>query len=102
MAKTYVHIMANGTVERFEADEANELAQLQEKVGGYIEGVACPSGMVLFVDEEGAIKPDPVYNERASDLARCLLVGDAVLTGGYNAEGETKGVRTGVLKQLGL
>lgn len=100
--RTYVRIPVVGPMERLDVgDGENELAILQGAVGGYIEGVPAQTGGVMFVDEEGQLKQRRV-NVRATQLANQVIVGDAVLTGGYDTEGETKGVRRGVLNQLGV
>ena len=54
-----------------------QLAELQEMVGGYIETVRTPNGMILVVDEEGLLKRKPI-NISASFIARRTIVGDAV------------------------
>jgi hypothetical protein len=48
------------------------LAELQYAVGGYIQQVIIPSpwgGWKMFVDEEGLLKPNPVVNPLATQLA---------------------------------
>lgn len=54
-----------------------QLEELQEAVGGYIEIINLDNGMILVVDEEGLLKHKPM-NLKASFLAGCGIVGDAV------------------------
>lgn len=53
------------------------LDELQKFVGGYIELVPLPEGMVLVVNEEGLLRSLP-KNDTASFLAGRIIVGDAV------------------------
>jgi len=54
------------------------LPEVQEMVGGYVERVKLPGGMVLLVNEEGLIRGLP-GNKAASEAAGMPIVGDAVL-----------------------
>lgn len=54
------------------------LAALQAAVGGYIEGVPCPGGAFLFVNEHGRLDGLPL-NIRATALAGQTIVGDVVV-----------------------
>lgn len=102
MSKTYLHIPVEGKPVTFAVDGQNELAQLQEKVGGYIEGVDCRDGSRLYVNEEGHLLSLPI-NQGASALAGSLIVGDAVLTGGINDDtGEDRGLTLKKLRDLGV
>jgi len=61
---------------------------MSDAVGGYIEGVGCPNGDVLYVNEEGLL----IGLERnigAMLLAQHPhLVGDAIMVGPVDDEGE--------------
>jgi len=78
-----------GFIETVEDEEAkaefnkDRRAFCQEAVGGYIEFApgTTLSEVQIIVDEEGLLKKKP-YNDSASTMAGCSLVGDAiVLTG---------------------
>ena len=71
--------------------DQNSLATLQEAVGDNIEAAysaeeAFPVAIELFANEEGLIKGLP-YNEAATDLCRHDIVGDVVLFGGADDDG---------------
>lgn len=72
----------------------DELAQLQQGVGGYIEALGLGDGTVLLFDEDGKTHDRPV-NQTATRLATqagALFTGDAllgeVLQVRYDDEGE--------------
>lgn len=79
------------------------LAGYQKVVDGLIEAVQLtePVGATLFVDEEGRFKRSP-FNPRATYIAMvhnpdlmfsgCMIIGDAVLVGDPDEEGETQDV----------
>jgi hypothetical protein len=52
------------------------LAQIQELIGGYIEEINLPHGL-LMIDEEGLWKQLPI-NQTASNLARKQILGDVI------------------------
>lgn len=77
-------------------------------VDGYIEAVDVPDlGIRIYVNEEGLIRRLP-FNSRASFLwwyyvpaaRESLLVGDAVIVGCPDADGETTDVPEAVLQLL--
>lgn len=57
------------------------LKEAQDMVGGFVEVVDLPNGMVLLCDEEGLLKGKEI-NYCATLLARQKIVGDVVLLEG--------------------
>jgi hypothetical protein len=62
-----------------------QLAELQAAVGGYIEAIYLPSGLIMFINEDGK-RLDLAPNWRATDLARAagiapwdVVVGSAIV-----------------------
>lgn len=92
MSKTYVKIPAGGRPETLTVtSEARELRVLQEAVGGHICSADAPEGHTLYVHDEGLLIGLPL-NFLATQLSGQYLVGDAVLVGPVDSEGETAGV----------
>lgn len=58
--------------------DISALKHQQDMVGGYIEYVYFPTNRVAIVNEEGRLIGLP-YNEVASIVAGCLLVGDVII-----------------------
>lgn len=54
------------------------LKELQDMVGGYVERVRLPKGMVLIANEDGMPLGLPL-NRAASEMTGITLVGDVVL-----------------------
>ncbi|MDQ4213731.1 DUF3846 domain-containing protein [Microbacterium sp. ASV81] len=92
--------------------EEREFAQLeyyQAAVGGWIESVDLPTlGVTLYVNEEGLIRHLP-FNSRASFLwwyhvpearQKAMLVGDAVLVGMPDRNGDSTDLPTRARKLL--
>lgn len=81
--------------------EHDTLAALQEGVQGYVELVALSADLHMWVNEEGKLTDLPLNrfatslywaaNPHASE-AGDYIVGDVVLTGGSDDEGETQGL----------
>ena len=61
---------------------ANELADLQKIVGGYIEVVRVDADVLMICDEEGKLKGKP-YN---FDLGRDIIVGDVLFVQSYSED----------------
>ena len=118
-AKSYqaVTINPDGTAEVITV-EGDTLRQLQDIVGGYIEGVygwtedpeTHPFDVTLFVNEEGKLKDLPV-NSKATALWWALnedavgvdcLRGAVVVTGGVDKYGNNLPVLGAVVDLLGL
>lgn len=84
-----------------EVRDFSGLADYQEAVGGLIEPVdlVAPAPATLYVDEEGRLK-QANFNARATFIAMvhnpaylftgCMFLGDAVLVGAPDDEGETQ------------
>ena len=86
-----ITIKADGT-KSVESVETIDLDFLQEAVGGYIEAVGLSSyDAVMYVNEEGILRGLPV-NPEASDIAGQILVGDVIIVGQTNSEGEDTGL----------
>jgi hypothetical protein len=91
-------INTDGTFEALEsADEFVGYSTLSDGVGGMIEAVTLSDTLTLWVNEEGKLNGLPV-NVFATALFTSvfgsvdIIVGDAVLTGGADDEGETLGL----------
>jgi hypothetical protein len=89
-------------------DEFVGYSTLSEAVGGLIEAVSLPSGLTLWVNEEGKLNGLPV-NKIATDLFTRefgaqydIIVGNAILTGGADDEGETLGLTDEQIVELGI
>ena len=80
LSKPSVLIRADGTFEHMPPANgaAYELAELQGLVGGYIEVIRTPLGMVMVMDEEGKLKEKAV-NVAATEIFRGLGVRDVVV-----------------------
>jgi hypothetical protein len=73
----------------------NELQTLQEAVGGFVEAVQLSDRLTLFCNEEGRILQLP-FNpfaqkvwERYMDYMADVIVGDVVIAGGVDDDGNT-------------
>ncbi|MGB3684942.1 MAG: DUF3846 domain-containing protein [Ornithinimicrobium sp.] len=94
-------------VQRMEIE--GELSDYQHIVGGLIEAVDCGGAdrEAFYVNEEGLLM-DLDYNQRATVYTmwrtsrQAYLVGDAVLVGPVDDEGNTTSVPTTVLRWFGL
>lgn len=76
-----------------------DLKVIQSLVGGYFQVVGIPSQpAVMYVDEEGKLKPGAEYNQRATKLAagailpHDIIVGDAVVLGMHDDQGNDTGL----------
>lgn len=79
-----------------------ELRQLQQAVGGYIEAVSPDAITTLWCNEEGKLGPNPLpHNTIATKLWWVLdphaaggddLHGDVVVTGGVDEDGNTQSI----------
>jgi hypothetical protein len=92
--KTYIHIPLDGPIAPFTITAGTpEYKQLQAKVGGDIEGVRIPmESHMLYVNESGLIQPNPRLNKIATRLARQPIVGDVVIAGPVDDEGDNESV----------
>ena len=78
--------------------DSNELLTLQMSVGGLIEAKTLESGYTLIMNEEGKLQGLPV-NSRATEIWLAnfpnfpdVILGDVVIAGGYDDEGEQLGL----------
>lgn len=101
-------INTDGTTEVLEsADEFVGYATLSNGVGGLIEAVTLADDLTLWVNEEGKMNGLPV-NVFATALftsvygSTDIIVGDAVLTGGADDDGETLGLSDENLSLMGI
>jgi hypothetical protein len=81
-----------------DTEEFVSYATLSRAVGGMIEAVSLPSGLTLWVNENGKNDGLPV-NAYATNLMTRefgatydILVGNAIITGGADDDGETLGL----------
>ena len=95
--------------ESIEERNFNSLADYQAAVGGWVEGVDIPAlGATIYVNDEGIMRHLP-FNARASFLwwfhvpearGAAMLVGNAVLVGMPDKDGETTDVPAQVVERL--
>lgn len=99
-SKTYVILPTTGMPSKLMINDGDdELKKLQDVVGGWIEMVSLPGGNSIIVNEEGLLKRLG-YNEFSSTIAGRHLVGDAVLVGPVDDEGDTGSVDEGIILYL--
>ena len=86
--------------------DSNELLTLQMAVGGLIEPKTLASGYTLIMNEEGKLQGLPV-NSRATEIWLAnfpnfpdVIVGDVVIAGGTDEEGEQLGLDADYANQL--
>ena len=91
-------IRTNGTKELVDFEEGTFLNTAQKAVGGWIQLVELHSKNIdLYLNEEGKLDGLP-QNPIATALwsedygLTDYIVGDVIITGGYNSEGETVGL----------
>lgn len=89
-------IRTNGTVER---KEVSGLQNIYKAINcNCIEGIGIENGIV-YLDEEGKLKPEPVVNRKASLLAWSqnrlriddCIVGDVIVFGTRSSDGDCDG-----------
>jgi hypothetical protein len=86
--------------------DSNELLTLQMAVGGLIEAKTLESGYTLIMNEEGKLQGLPI-NERATEIWLAnfpnfpdVILGDVVIAGGYDDEGEQLGLDSDYANRL--
>jgi hypothetical protein len=96
--KALVFKTNNTLVVEQDTNEFVSYETLSRAVGGMIEAVTLPNGLTLWVNEEGKMDGLPV-NDYATRLFASafgagidIIVGDAIVTGGADDEGETLGL----------
>ena len=89
-----------------DTDEFVSYATLSRAVGGMIEAVTLPNGLTLWVNENGKNDGLPV-NDYATRLFASafgegidIIVGNAIVTGGADDEGETLGLTDEQIAEL--
>lgn len=98
--KTYLKIPVEGKPEPVVIEDGiDELSILQDAVGGKIEGVGISQGHTIYVNEEGLLDQLP-HNQFASVVANTYLVGDAIMVGPVDDEGETESVFPSIVETL--
>ena len=100
-------LKTNNTIQVEEdTEEFVSYATLSRAVGGMIEAVTLPSGLTLWVNEEGKMNGLPVndYATRLFDSAFGsgidIIVGNAIITDGADDEGETLGLTDAQIAEL--
>lgn len=100
-------LIITATGEKIETDlDPNSYEVLSGAVGGLIECVQLNPKLNLWVNEEGKLTGLP-YNSVATRLWEAVfgfgtgvIVGDAILTGGTDSEGDTLGLDETTLKLI--
>lgn len=83
----------------------DQLKTLQDAVGGYIEAITLSDDLVMWVNEDGKMNRLP-FNQAATSLfmkyrgGADFIVGNVVLTGGADADGNTLGINEAQIQQL--
>jgi hypothetical protein len=105
--KTAVKVTTEGTATVIDLlEDSNELLTLQSAVGGLIEVATLQSGYTMFINEEGKLHELPI-NEKATEIWLAnfpnfpdVILGDIVLAGGTDEEGEQLGLDPDYAKHL--
>jgi len=94
--KQAVVIETSGESRTIELD--GTLEQLQSEVGGLIEAVTLPNGLTMWLNEEGKLQQLD-HNQQAQVIfdhsfgpGVDIVLGNAVITGGADEDGETLGL----------
>ena len=105
MSKFALVVRQDFSMERLDVEE-NFLSKMQNAVDGLIQPVDLTPSLTLWVNEEGLLRNDLTVNTFASVIYQeffktpTLLMGDAVFTGGVDAEGETQGLSEAMIANL--
>jgi hypothetical protein len=103
MTKQALVITTAGT---HEVIEDISLKTLQAKVGGWVQAIDLDKDVTLWANEEGKLEGLPVNPfatalwELAFGVGTDIIVGDIVLTGGTDEEGETLGLQDFIIENL--
>lgn len=98
MGNKVLVITADGQISPEADKEINKIEYLQKVVGGWIEAVELNSfsfECIMWLNEEGKLDSLPINPlattlfEHSFGFGTDIIVGDVVLTGGYNDEGYT-------------
>jgi hypothetical protein len=101
MAKLINVMIKNVGAEPRTAEIVHNLAEMQEIVGGYIERIALPNNIDLWVNEEGGLEENPKLNlvvVRYGDIIY-KIVGN-VFFAGHDGKGETISLTPNQIKWL--
>lgn len=99
--KTYIRIPVEGDPSLVTIQETDdELEILQGIVGGLIEPVPVDENHDLYVNEEGLLENLPVNFNAMFVAAHQFLVGDAVMVGPVDDEGNTGSVSQAWIERL--
>jgi hypothetical protein len=85
---------------------SDSLSVLQKAVGGWVQAIDLNNNLTLWVNEEGKLEdlPHNALAQHFFDLrfgtGADIIVGDAVLTGGTDSNGDTLGLDDDALKNL--
>jgi hypothetical protein len=100
-----VTIKTTGKAEAIDFTPTNSYKTLSDSVGGLIEPVYLAENLTLWVNEEGK-----VYGQAVNPIATAIfqsvfgkidiMVGDVILTGGSDDEGETLGLTDEQIDEL--
>lgn len=97
MAKTAIQVKTSGEVTELDLT-ADSLSTLQTAVGGWVQAIDLASDLSMWCNEEGKLVglPHNPYAQFMWDKVfgahTDYIVGDVVLTGGTDSEGETIGL----------
>jgi hypothetical protein len=103
MTKQALVITTAGT---HEVVEDFSLSNFQEIVGGWVQAVDLDEDVTLWANEEGKLNGLPINEfataiwESVFGVGTDIIVGDVILTGGADSEGETKGLESLFIKDL--
>jgi len=96
-AKTALHISTTGEVAELDIS-SQTLTKLQTAVGGWVEAIDLTERLTMWCNEEGKIISLPhnpyaqYFWDKMFGAHTDYIVGDIVLTGGVDSEGETVGL----------
>lgn len=105
MSKLALVVRQDFSAERLDVAE-DFLGKMQNAVDGLIQPLDLIPNLTLWVNEEFLLRNDLGVNIFASIVYQecfrtpTLLLGDAVFTGGVDAEGETQGLTEGMIAHL--
>lgn len=98
MEKNAVIIETTGEKTVVSFTEENGLSVLQKAVGGYVQAIDLGNDLTLWVNEEGKLESLPhnpiaqQYFDLRFGAGADYIVGNAVLTGGSDENGDTLGL----------
>ena len=102
---TGLHLKADGTVETFEFDTANCAQKIHDLIDGWLDLIPqnFHSRVTMYANEDGK-RDDLPFNFLATILSglwpQDYVVGDVVLVGAPNAEGDDQGLPDEVIQAV--